>query len=291
MVSPRHPLVESMAAAARLGGYFALPVTRPGEEGWTSAAGLFLGDGRRLENLVVGLRGSGPGSSSNRHVVNSAFLVAYLSRVVFPVVGQYALARRVPDVSLSNLSFHWRGGGIDATGLDRPSFAALAADPEGRHRDGLAVPSEAALYRQLKKWLFEENLGIVIPALRQQAGASLKVSWNAVAASFSQALNRLYGPDGGPGGGGGAGPVVLRGPGIAAAQAVDDGGVPIPGPHRVLFPAGRLLPVVAVPHANDYCSNCVLLPREGTGPAVPADVGSGGLIRKRFLPPAAKGRG
>ena len=261
MVSPRHPLVESMAAAARLGGYFALPVSQPGEEGWTSAADLFLGDGRRLENLVVGY-GQRAWSSSNRHVVNSAFLVAYLSRVVFPVVGQYALARRVPDVSLSNLSFHWRGGGIDATGLDRPSFAALAADPEGRHRDGLAVPSEAALYRQLKQWLFEENLGIVIPALRQQAGASLKVSWNAVAASFSQALNRLYG--------------LMADPAEAVALArlfFEDPDSPLHG--QLTMEEFRYRGRIGLfsrragcclwwrsPHANDYCSNCVLLPRE-----------------------------
>ena len=261
MVSPRHPLVESMAAAARLGGYFALPVSRPGEEGWTSAAGLFLGDGQRLENLVVGY-GQRAWSSSNRHVVNSAFLVAYLSRVVFPVVGQYALARRVPDVSLSNLSFHWRGGGIDATGLDRPSFAALAADPEGRHRDGLAVPSEAALYRQLKQWLFEENLGIVIPALRQQAGASLKVSWNAVAASFSQALNRLYG--------------LMADPAEAVSLArlfFEDPESPLHGQltmeefryrGRIGFFSRRAGCCLwwRSPHANEYCSNCVLLPRE-----------------------------
>ena len=261
MVSPRHPLVESMAAAARLGGYFALPVSQPGEEGWTSAAGLFLGNGRRLENLVVGY-GQRAWSSSNRHVVNSAFLVAYLSRVVFPVVGQYALARRVPDVSLSNLSFHWRGGGIDATGLDRPSFAALAADPEGRHRDGFAVPSEADLYRQLKQWLFEENLGIVIPALRQQAGASLKVSWNAVAAAISQALNRLYG--------------LMADPAEAVALArlfFEDPESPLHGQltmeefryrGRIGFFSRRAGCCLwwRSPHANDYCSNCVLLPRE-----------------------------
>ena len=87
MADAGHPLLDSMAAAERLGGYFAMPLRRPGVTGWTDAADLFRGDDRRLERLVTAY-GERAWASSNRHVVNSAFLVAYLSRVVFPVVGQ-----------------------------------------------------------------------------------------------------------------------------------------------------------------------------------------------------------
>ncbi len=156
MASGANPLLESMAAAERLGGYFAMPMRQPGEDGWTDAADLFLGYARRLEGLVTAY-GERAWASSNRHVVNSAFLVAYLSRVVFPAVGQYVLYRRAPDISLPNLAFHWNRGGIDATGLDTPAFAALPDDPAAGHPDALVVADEAALYAQLKRWLFEET--------------------------------------------------------------------------------------------------------------------------------------
>ena len=182
-----HPLADSMARAQELGGFFALPQRQPDDPAWTDARNLFQGDDRRLEELVLtyGLRAW---QSDNRHVACSAFLVAYLSRVVFPLVGQYVLERRVPDISLSNLSFHWNGPAIDATGLDRLTFAALPVDPAATHGDALEVADEQALYDYLKEKLFAENLDIVIASLIRAAGASLKVSRNAVAAALSQVL-------------------------------------------------------------------------------------------------------
>ena len=256
-----HPLADSMARAQELGGFFALPQRQPDDPAWTDARNLFQGDDRRLEELVLtyGLRAW---QSDNRHVACSAFLVAYLSRVVFPLVGQYLLERRVPNISLSNLSFHWNGPAIDATGLDRLTFAALTVDPAATHGDALEVADEQALYDYLKEKLFAENLDIVIASLIRAAGASLKVSWNAVAAAFSQVFNRLYATAGTP-------DEVVR----IARSFLSDPDSPIHGQLTMeefrhqdrtgLFSRRRGCCLWwRSPRSNDYCSNCILLPRE-----------------------------
>ncbi|MDE2843729.1 MAG: hypothetical protein OXN21_10150 [Chloroflexota bacterium] len=256
-----HPLTASMARAQELGGFFALPRQTPGDGAWTPARELFQADGQRLGELVAAY-GQRAWDSSNRHVAGSAFLVAYLSRVVFPLVGQYVLEQRVPDVSLDNLAFHWNGPAIDATGLGRLAFAALPDDPSAAHPDVMVVADEAALYDQLKGWLFEDNLGQVIADLRRAAGASVKVSWNAAAAAFSQALNRLYATE------------TARERVTKAAEVLfSDPDSPI---YRQLtmeeFGTGSRTGFFSrrrgcclwwrSPRANDYCSNCILLPRE-----------------------------
>ncbi|MYC29543.1 MAG: hypothetical protein F4X65_05570 [Chloroflexi bacterium] len=256
-----HPLVDSMARARELGEFFALP-RRPREgKGWTGARELFQGEDGRLESLVM-TYGTRAWDTSNRHMAGSAFLVAYLSRVVFPLVGQYVLAGRVPNIALDNLSFHWNGPAIDATGLDRLAFATLPSDPMAAHPDALIVADADALYDRLKEWLFEENLQIVITCLRQSAGASVKVSWNAVAAAFSQALNRLYAVS------------ENRREVVEAAHVfLEDPSSPIYGQltmeefehqGRKGFYSRRRGCCLwwRSPRSNDYCSNCILLPRE-----------------------------
>ncbi|CAI8043722.1 hypothetical protein GBAR_LOCUS24251 [Geodia barretti] len=248
-----------MARAQELGGFFALPQRQPEEQGWTSARDLFKGDDQRLGELVMAY-GQRAWESDNRHVAGSAFLVAYLSRVVFPLVGQYVLERRVPDVSLDNLSFHWNGSGIDATGLNCLAFAALPDDSAVNHLDAMAVADADALYAQLKVWLFDDNLNIVIDSLLRAAGASWKVSLNAVAAAFSQVLNRLYATAGRP-------EEVVR----IAASFLTDPDSPIYGQltmeefqyqGRTGFFSRRRGCCLwwRSPRSNDYCSNCILLP-------------------------------
>ena len=256
-----HPLAASMARAQELGGFFALPQRQPTDLAWTNASDLFQLDDRRLEELVL-TYGRRAWESDNRHVACSAFLVAYLSRVVFPLVGQYVLERRVPDVSLDNLSFHWNGPAIDATGLNRLAFAALPGDPAETHGDAIVVADEEVLYVYLKERLFTENLDIVIASLRRAAGASLKVSLNAVAAALSQVLNRLYATAGRP-------DEVVR----VADSFLSDPDSPIYGQltmeefrhqDRTGFFSRRRGCCLwwRSPRSNDYCSNCILLPRE-----------------------------
>ena len=254
-----HPLTASMAQAQVFGNFFAIPHRDEGD--WTRARDLFQGDDQRLGELVAAY-GQRAWESSNRHVAASAFLVAYLSRVVFPLVGQYVLAGRVPDVSLDNLAFHWNGPAIDATGLERLAFTTLPGDPASGHPDAAGAADSAALYAQLRKRLFRDNLEIVIPDLQRSAGASAKVSWNAVAAAFSQALNRLYAVAGRP-------EDVVR----AAETVFSDPESPIYGQltmeefghsgRKGFFSRRRGCCLWwRSPRANDYCSNCILLPRQ-----------------------------
>ena len=195
MVSGGHPLTDSTGRAGELNGLFNLSVRERDQqscqEGWTTAVSLFGNGGQRLRDLVMD-HGRDLWGTENCHVAGSAFIIAYLTRITWPVVAQYVLERRVPDVRLSNLNFHWKGRQVDGTALNRPFFAVLPADPASGHPDAVVVADAVELYARLKEWLFDANLNIVIPSLRQAARASLKVSWNAVAASCAQAFNRLY---------------------------------------------------------------------------------------------------
>lgn len=186
-----HPLAESMRRAGALSDLFVLPVRDQDQEHWIEAASLFQGNDQRLRDLVLA-HGRDRWGTENRHLAGSSFIVAYLTRLTYPLISQYVLEHRVPNVSLSNLAFHWDGQRIDGTALSRPSFAALPNDPESGHPDAQVVPDDAALYAQLKEWLFDSNFDLLIPSLRRAARASLKVSWNAVASSCAQVFHRLY---------------------------------------------------------------------------------------------------
>ena len=95
------------------------------------------------------------------------------------------------DVSLINLEFRSNGHRLNGTGLSSPRFIALPDDPDAGHPDAEIVPDHAALYSELKK-LFDSSCDIVIPSLHRAARASMKVSWNAVAASCAQVFFWLY---------------------------------------------------------------------------------------------------
>ena len=255
------PLIESMGHAALLNPRFRLPIREREQDGWIDATDLFLGDDQRLRDLMLAY-GQNAWGTTNRHAAGSAFIIAYLSRLTWPVIAQYVLARRVPQVSLNNLAFHQAGSRIDATALSCPSFAALSTDPAAGHQDVEVLPDEAALYLRLKEWLLDDNVRQVIAALHRAGRASLRVSRNAAAASCSQAFNRLYAladmPD----------------------RVIRDAEVFFGDPRSLLF--GQLTMEVFEHQgmrgffsrrrgcclwwrsetSSDYCSNCILLSRE-----------------------------
>ena len=126
----------------------------------------------------------------------------------------------------------------------------------------MMVPDADAMYAQLKVWLFEGNLEAVIEDLRRAAGASVKVSWNAVAAAFSQVLNRLYATAGMP-------EMVVQ----AAETFFTDSASPIYSQLTMeefehqgrmgFFSRRRGCCLWWRSHrASDYCSNCILVPQK-----------------------------
>ena len=191
MSTAEHPLVRSLREAGELDPYLEMPVCEVGETGWSPAIAMFQVDDTILRELVMSY-GHASWGTTNNHVAASAFIIAYLTRLIYPMVGQYVLRRRVPRVTLENLSFHRTHGRIDATGLSHPQFAVLPDDPAAGHPDAEVLNSETDLYRHLRDWAFKSNLEIVITALRRSVPASFKVSQNAVAAACAQALHRLY---------------------------------------------------------------------------------------------------
>ena len=254
-----HPLVESIGRAAALNDLFAISIRHPGRDQWIEAESLFLRNDQWLRDLVTAY-GRDRWGTENRHLAGSGFIVAYLTRLTYPLISQYVLERRVLDVSLSNLAFRTNGERIDGTALRLPRFAALPDDPARGHPDAQIVQDEAALYGRLKEWLFNSNFELVIPSLHWAARASLKVSWNAVASSCAQVFHRLYGlaeaPD-----------VVLR----RAEAFFGDPSSPvyrqvsmelIEHQGRQGYFARRAGCCLWWRAAQDYCSGCVLLSRE-----------------------------
>jgi hypothetical protein len=261
MGRPEHPLIESLRSAGTFSPYFDMPVVGAETEGLIKAADLYLGDDERLRHLVM-TYGREAWRTTNNHVAGSAFIIAYLTRLVYPVIGQYVLLRRVPKVSLDNLSFHFASGRINATMLNQPFFAVLPDDPDAEHSNALMVTNKTALYQLLREWLFKSNVELVIGALHRAARASVKVSQNAAAASCAQAFHRLYplveDPD-----------RVLRDaktffedPDSLVYQQVSME-VMEHGGKRGFFArrAGCCL-VWRTRRSNGYCSNCILQPRE-----------------------------
>ena len=174
-----YPLQDSLRQAGIVNPLFEFPIARLPAEGWIPAETVFLDNDQALGDLVIAY-GTYAWGSSHPHVAGSAFIIAYLTRLVWPVIGQYIMHHRVPMVSLNNIAFHRQGQRISSTGLVRPAFAALPNDPAAGSPDVHLVPDEDALYHQLKEWLFEANLRLVINALRKAARASIRVSENAV---------------------------------------------------------------------------------------------------------------
>jgi hypothetical protein len=261
MGGPEHPLIESLRSAGTFSSYFDMPVVGAETEGLVKAADLYLRDDERLRHLVM-TYGREAWGTANNHVAGSAFIIAYLTRLVHPVIGEYVLQRRAPKVSLDNLSFRFASDRINATMLNQPLFAALPNDPNAEHVNAVKVTDEMALYQLLKEWMFESNAELVIGALHRAARANVKVSQNAAAASCAQAFHRLYplveDPD-----------RVLRDAKTffedptslvyqqVSMEVMEHGG------KRELFArhAGCCL-VWRTRRSNGYCSNCTLQPRE-----------------------------
>jgi hypothetical protein len=187
----RHPLFQSLGEAGALDPYFDMPLRDPAQSGWSEAKDLMQSDDARLRELVM-TYGYERWGTTNNHVASSAFIIAYLTRTLYPIVGQYVLRRRVPKVTLENLVFHRSGRRIDATGLNQPLFAVLSDDPAANHSDAEVLNSERELYLKLQEWAFKSNVDLVIEALHRSVPASLKVCENAVAASCAQAFHKLY---------------------------------------------------------------------------------------------------
>ena len=173
---------------AELGEEYDLPIRKPGEEGRLSALSLFLEDDQRLAEIVAGY-GRGLLGTENRHLAASALIIAYLTGLVFQLLGQYVINRRAIYVSLENLEFHANGQRL---GFSRSLFGVLLNDPAAAHPDVEVVTDEAILYTRLKKQLGYANFGLAIPSLTKATGASPKVSWNAVAASCAQVFSWQY---------------------------------------------------------------------------------------------------
>ena len=124
----RNPLAQSLYIAGALDPYLNMLFRDHSQEGWSAANDLFIGNGARLKEIVTRY-GYESWGTANNHVAASSFIIAYLTRVIYPVIGQYVLHRRVPKATLGNLAFHRVGERIDGTGLRRSHFAALANDP------------------------------------------------------------------------------------------------------------------------------------------------------------------
>jgi len=256
-----NPLIDGMRRVGTIDRYFELPIRDPQQDGWISGEDLFLGNDQRLRHLVR-TYGQAFWGTTNAHVAGSAFIIAYLTRLVWPVIGQWVREQQVPDVTLGNIAFHQSGDRIDATAMARPTFATVADGPNAGHEDRTTVADPEALYSQLKQWLLVANLNLVVESLRRAAGASVKISWNAAATACAQAFHHLY--------------PVSETPETLVTHAhklFEDSSSPLHGQLTMeavthqgrsgLFARRRGCCLAwRTERANGYCSNCILTPRE-----------------------------
>jgi len=148
-----------------------------------------------------------------------------------------------------------------ATALNHPWFAVLPGDPVADHPDSEGVAGKADLYGRLEEWMVDSNLTPVIDALHRAAGASIKVSQNAVANSCTQAYHWLYSASKDPA------PIVRE-----ASTFFDKRDSPVYGQVNMEvfehlgkqgFFSRRSGCCLAwrTGRAHGYCSNCILIPR------------------------------
>ena len=97
-----HPLVESMGRAALLHPHFCLPIRGEGTDGWIDATDFFLGDDGRLCDLMLAY-GQAAWRTANRHAAGSAFIIAYLSRLTWPVIAQYVVLGETKNPGLCSV--------------------------------------------------------------------------------------------------------------------------------------------------------------------------------------------
>ena len=256
-----HPLIQGMRRAGTIDPYFDLPIRDPQQGGWISGEDLFLGNDQRLRDLVR-TYGQAFWGTTNTHAAGSAFIIAYLTRLVWPVIGQWVREQQIPDVTLGNIVFHQLGNRIDATAMARPTFATVAHGSVGGHKDRTIVANPEALYSQLKQWLLVANLELVVESLQRAAGASVKISWNAAATACAQAFHHLY-------------PVSETPDTLVtyARKLFNDSSSPLHGQLTLeaithqgrsgLFARRRGCCLAwRTERAKGYCSNCILTPRE-----------------------------
>jgi hypothetical protein len=255
------PLITGLRCAGTLSPYFDMAVMDSEFGQWTRATDLFLGDDQRLRDLVMTYGREALGTENN-HVAGSAFIIAYLTRLIYPVIAQYVLHRRVLNVRLENLAFHRTNDRIDSTAIITPAFAALPGDPDVSHPDAVKVEDGDALYARFKEWVFTANAELVITALHRATHASVKVSQNAVAAACAQAFHLLYplveDPD-----------LVVRDastlfedPSSLVYRQVGMEVIEYRGKRGFFARRGGCCLVWRTSRADGYCSNCILRPRE-----------------------------
>ena len=80
-----HPLVQSFHAAEALDPYFNMPVCDPSQSGWGKATDLFADEHNNLKEMVMNY-GHERWGTTNNHVAASAFIIAYLTRFVYPAM-------------------------------------------------------------------------------------------------------------------------------------------------------------------------------------------------------------
>ncbi len=177
-------LADTLERIARLGDGYDLGIA-PAADGWSAADRLIHG-GPEFDRVIERLCIDASDPKAKR-AVGSRFVLLYL-RFVWPVVAAFALERRVPDVSASNLLVrHDEAGWPVAFAMAEPRFAALDGDPAAAEALFVAR-DEAELLGWLHDGAIDQNAAPLIEVIRTQLLTSGTALWGNVAAAFVHPL-------------------------------------------------------------------------------------------------------
>lgn len=178
-----HPIEQTLAFIARAGGRYELMLGTPEGDGWFCPADLGQPDHPTYAMLAeqVHAREGGVTRRYTGLLIYSrcVWMLAYLGLTSF------LTARRLPELDLTTLRFHWNPGGwIDKIALGTSHFYALPDDPDAAHADVTRLENVSTL-RELFGQRFEDAVACLAPAFRAQSGMGPASLWAAASDACS----------------------------------------------------------------------------------------------------------
>ncbi len=180
---PAHSIEATLAQIAQAGGRYELTLDAPQGDGWFCPADLRDLDSPIYAGLAeqVQAREDGVTRRYSGLLIYSrcAWMLAYLGLTSF------LAARRVPELDLSALRFHWHENGwIDKIALGAPRFYALADDLDAAHDDAVILDSIDALRVRFGEQ-FEAAVASLTAAFKAQSGMGPAALWAAASDACS----------------------------------------------------------------------------------------------------------
>ena len=178
-----HPIERTLAAIAQAGGRYRLTLGAPEGDGWFCLADLGDADHPTYAGLAEQVRAREDGVT--RRYTGLLIYSRCVWMLAYVGLTSFLAARRIPEIDLANLRFHWHPDGwIDQIALDSPRFYALTEDLDAAHDDVTVLDSIDALRDQFGQ-SFEAAVACLTPTFKTQSGMGPAALWAAASDACS----------------------------------------------------------------------------------------------------------